>query len=160
MPDRHRPSVEYRAHLDGLTPAHLTGFFAGWPNPPSPETHLELLRGSDLALVAFDLDADHAAGYITALTDGVLTAYIPLLEVLPAYRGQGIGSQLVGRLLATVSPLYTVSLHCDVDVEPFYARLGLRPLGGMALQDYTHQCGRHGERRSLDRRTGAPQRPS
>jgi GNAT superfamily N-acetyltransferase len=36
-------------------------------------------------------------GFITAITDGVLTTYLPQLEVLAEYRGQGIGSALVER---------------------------------------------------------------
>jgi ribosomal protein S18 acetylase RimI-like enzyme len=34
-------------------------------------------------------------GFETAISDGRLTAYIPLLEVLPTYRNRGVGSQLI-----------------------------------------------------------------
>jgi hypothetical protein len=33
------------------------------------------------------VDNGRVIGFITAVTDKVLSAYIPLLEVLPAYRG-------------------------------------------------------------------------
>ena len=32
---------------EGISPEQLKGFFDGWPNPPSPETHLRLLKNSD-----------------------------------------------------------------------------------------------------------------
>ena len=39
-------------------------------------------------------------GFVTALSDGDFAAFIPLLEVFPEYHGQGVGSELVTRLLA------------------------------------------------------------
>ncbi|MEM9907537.1 MAG: hypothetical protein AAF921_21205 [Cyanobacteria bacterium P01_D01_bin.44] len=33
-------------------------------------------------------------GFITAITDHVLSVYIPLLEVLPPYQGQGVCTQI------------------------------------------------------------------
>ena len=80
-------------------------------------------------------------GFINAISDGVLTAYIPLLEVLPAYQGQGIGATLVTRLLARLDHLYMVDLLCDADVQPFYARLGMRPATGMMVRHYDRQSG-------------------
>src|SRR5438552_1829034 len=44
--------IEYRDTVDGVTPESLTGFFVGWPNPPSPAAHLRLLAGSDHVVVA------------------------------------------------------------------------------------------------------------
>lgn len=38
-------------------------------------------------------------GFVNAISDGGLTAYIPLLEVRREWRGRGIASQLVNRLL-------------------------------------------------------------
>lgn len=37
-------SVRYTESIEGLTPEKLQGFFVGWPNKPSPEVHLELLK--------------------------------------------------------------------------------------------------------------------
>lgn len=58
-------------------------------------------------------------GLVTAITDGVLATYLRLLEVLPEYRGRGIGRELVTRLVARLSELYTADLICDPDVLPF-----------------------------------------
>jgi GNAT superfamily N-acetyltransferase len=67
------------------------------------------------------------AGFVTAVTDGVLAAYIPLLEVRPEWRGQGIGTELMRRILDRLSGLYMIDLVCDPGLLPFYARLGLQP---------------------------------
>ena len=81
------------------------------------------------------------AGYITALSDGVLSSYIPHLEVLPAHRRQGIGSQLVRELLDQLDGIYMVDLMCDPDVQPFYQALGLQPSSGMIRRNYGAQDG-------------------
>jgi predicted N-acetyltransferase YhbS len=71
---------------------------------------------------------------VTVLTDGVLSGFIPRLEVLPAYQRQGIGLALMTRILAQLGHLPNVDLLCDSDVVPFYERFGLKPVGGMALR--------------------------
>ena len=136
--------ITYSDSSTGITPDQLAGFFVGWPNPPSPETHLRLLRGSDFVVLAIDEAHDargRVVGFITAITDGVLSAYLPHLEVLPAYQGRGIGSELVRRMLARLGGLYGIDLLCDPDVQPFYARLGLRPAVGMLVRNYARQAG-------------------
>ena len=75
-------------------------------------------------------------GFVTALSDGVLSAYIPLLEVLAEFRSTGIGSELVERLVAEIGPLYMVDVMCDPDVFPFYERLGFRPSTGGVVRNY------------------------
>ncbi len=133
--------ITLRDSLDGIEPRNLHGFFVGWPNPPSPETHLRLLAGSDVAVIAVDDTSGNVAGFITALTDGVLTAFIPLLEVLPEYQHQGIGSRLVERAVERLSALYSIDLLCDTDVQPFYKSLGFREASGMAIRNYPNQAG-------------------
>ncbi len=136
------PAVTYTDSLDGITPDHLRGFFAGWPEAPAPETHLRLLRGSSHILLALDPAAGRVVGFITAVSDGVLAAYIPLLEVLPEYQGQGIGSELVRRMLDTLRGLYMVDLVCDEGLKPFYERCGMMSYHAMIKRDYSRQSGR------------------
>ncbi len=126
--------IYYTGSLDGIETRHLSGFFVGWPHPPSPETHLRLLRGSDHVVLAILLETDQVVGFVTALSDGVLSGFIPLLEVLPAYQSQGIGQALMTRMLDRLGHLSNVDLLCDPDVAPFYERLGMRPCGGMVLR--------------------------
>lgn len=133
--------VRYRTDLDGIAPEQLSGFFEGWPKAPTPETHLRILRGSSVVVLAIDAANGSVVGFVTALSDGVLAAYLPLLEVLPAYRGRGIGRELVRRALAELGDLYMVDVTCDPDVLPFYRALGLRPATAANLRRGSLQAG-------------------
>ncbi|MBT3220276.1 MAG: GNAT family N-acetyltransferase [Proteobacteria bacterium] len=89
------------------------------------------------------IDDEHGGviGFVTAISDGVLAAYIPFLEVLPDYQGRGIGQQLVKRILDLLGDLYMVDLLCDGDLQPFYERLGMTRATGMMLRRYEMQSG-------------------
>ncbi len=133
--------IKYIDHIDGVLPQHLDGFFVGWPDPPSPETHLRLLDESDEIVLAFDDESRRVVGFVTAITDGVLSAYIPFLEVLPEFQRRGVGRELVRRMLDRLSGLYMVDLVCDAQLQPFYESLGMRPAGAMVIRNHQHQSG-------------------
>lgn len=133
--------IAYTDSPAAITPDRLTGFFVGWPNPPSPETHLRLLHGSDHVVLAVDDAANRVVGFVTAISDGVLSAYLPHLEVLPDYQGRGIGTELMRRIVAALGRLYMIDLLCDPEVQPFYARQGMRPATGMLIRNYDRQAG-------------------
>lgn len=142
--------IAYTDSLINLTADHLQGgFFVGWPNPPAPQTHLRILQGSYRVWLAVDTQSRVSAhsemgqvvGFINAISDGVLAAFIPLLEVLPAYQGQSIGSELTQRMLHSLRHLYSIDLLCDADVQPFYERLGMEHATGMLTRNYERQSG-------------------
>lgn len=133
-------AVNYIDTLENITPAQLSGgFFDGWPHPPSPETHLKMLHGSYAVVLA--LDGEKVVGFITAISDGVLAAFIPLLEVLPDYKGQGIGTELTRRMVEKLRHLYAIDLICDANIQPFYERLGMQRYTGMIYRNYDRQSG-------------------
>ncbi|MEM7262375.1 MAG: GNAT family N-acetyltransferase [Planctomycetota bacterium] len=127
--------IEYRTHAEGVTPEQLSGFFDGWPQAPSRESHLQILQRSSEVVLAFDTESSRVVGFITAISDGFLAAYIPLLEVLPSHRGQGVGAELVRRMLDRLSTIYMVDLVCDPELVPYYEKLGLSHLAGMAKRN-------------------------
>ena len=129
-----RVPIEYTTSLEGVAAEHLAGFFESWPKPPSPERHLEILRGSYRVVLAREQGRPRIVGFATAISDGVLTAFVPLLEVLPPHRGHGIGTALVRRLFAELEPFYAVDLMCDPELQPFYERLGMQRSTGMAIR--------------------------
>jgi len=118
----------------------LHGFFVGWQNPPSPEKLLELLQQSDYRILA--KDAEKVIGFITAISDGVLSAYIPFLEVLPEYQGKGVGTELASQMLNQLKKYYMIDLLCDEDIQPFYKTLGMSKATGMMLRNYSNQSGK------------------
>lgn len=133
--------ITYSESLDRIDSEKLQGFFVGWPHPPSPQTHLEILKKSAHIVLAVDTDTDQIIGFVNALSDDVLAAYIPLLEVLPDYQERGIGSELMRRLLKRLDGLYMIDLVCDEKTQPFYARFGLKRMTAMMIRDFDHQAG-------------------
>jgi ribosomal protein S18 acetylase RimI-like enzyme len=133
--------ITYTDSLADVTSDDLQGgFFVGWPNPPSPLTHYHILANSAAIVLARIADGT-VVGFITAVSDGISCAYIPHLEVLPAYQGRGIGTQLVRQMLAKLRHLYMIDLVCDPPLQRFYERLGMRPVVGMVVRHYDRQAG-------------------
>lgn len=133
--------IEYRTELDSFTADDLEGFFVGWPSHPEPATHLRILDNAYAVALAVDTDSDRIVGFANAISDGVLSAYIPLLEVLPDWQGRGIGTHLIEVLCEQLGDLYMIDLVCDSDLEAFYTPLGFRALTGMAKRNYDNQTG-------------------
>jgi GNAT superfamily N-acetyltransferase len=128
------PRIRYATSTEGVRANELRGFFAGWPDPPSPETLRRLLAGSDEVVLAFDDEADRVVGFVTALTDRVLSGYIPLLEVLPEYQKEGIAGELIGRMLTRLGDLYMIDAVIDPELEPFYKQLGFKRTTAMSIR--------------------------
>ena len=133
--------ISYTDSLAGVSSEHLQGgFFVGWPHPPSPTTHYRILANSAAIVLARIADGT-VVGFITALSDHVSCAYIPHLEVLPAYQGHGIGSELVRRMIEKLRHLYMIDLVCDPPLQTFYERLGMQAVVGMVIRNYDRQSG-------------------
>src|SRR6476469_8038377 len=98
----------YKNGLNEISSDMLKGFFVDWPNHPSPQTHLKLLKNSSKVVIALDETTNQVVGFITAISDGVLSAYIPFLEVLPEYKNKGIGKELVSRILKKLEDIYMI----------------------------------------------------
>ncbi|WP_425147755.1 GNAT family N-acetyltransferase [Deinococcus sp.] len=116
--------MKYSSDLADLDAAQMDGFFVGWPKAPGSATLLQVLRGSSHVWLAFD--GSRLVGFLTAISGGVMNASLPLLEVLLEYQGRGIGSQLVGRMQATLHGLYALDVSCDEALMPFYQRHGFQ----------------------------------
>jgi ribosomal protein S18 acetylase RimI-like enzyme len=133
--------IRYTTSLEEIRPEMLTGFFVGWPNPPSSETHLRILRNSSHVVLAVDDAAGRVVGFVTALSDGILSAYIPMLEVLPDYKGQGVGTELIRRMMTHLKSLYMVDTVCDPELRSFYEQCGMRAATAMIVRNYDRQAG-------------------
>ncbi|MBD7938598.1 MULTISPECIES: GNAT family N-acetyltransferase [Cytobacillus] len=132
----------YTSNLQDITIDRLSGFFVGWGNYPQPDTHLYLMQNSYKAIVAIDETNERVVGFITAISDGVISAYIPLLEVRPDYQQQGIGETLVKMMLQELSDIYMIDLSCDDDLIPYYERFAMKKGNSMIIRNYERQSGR------------------
>ncbi|MCK4283961.1 MAG: GNAT family N-acetyltransferase [Candidatus Brocadiae bacterium] len=128
--------IEYTDTSDAITPGMLQGFFVGWKRPHDPETHLKILANSGVKIVAVDPDEHRVVGFAVALTDHVQQAFIYLLEVLPEYQNQGIGTGLMRRILEKLRGIPCIDLTCYPALQPFYSRFGMQPSVGMVIRDY------------------------
>jgi ribosomal protein S18 acetylase RimI-like enzyme len=128
--------IQYSDSTAKLNPDMLKGFFVGWRKPHTPETHLQILQRSDFVELALETQTNRVVGFCNVLSDGIQTAFISMLEVLPEYQGQGIGSELMRRMLKRLEHIPAVDLTCDPELQSFYKRLGMVPSVGMIVRNY------------------------
>lgn len=133
--------VIYQENLDNIKPEMLNEFFDGWKTIPSKEKHFKLLQNSEVKILAIDDDTKNVVGFINAISDGVLSVYIPLLEVIPEYKNKGIGTELVKRMLGILKDYYMIDIVCDEEIQSFYERSGMKKHSAMILRNYKSQSG-------------------
>ncbi len=133
--------IRYQNNPEGITSSQLKGFFVGWPSAPSSETLRNLLGAAHSVQRAIDNDIGKVIGFTYSISDGILSAYAPLLEVQPDYQGQGVGRELIKRLLESLDSMYMIDVVRDREVEPFYSSLGFTPSFAMVQRNYENQSG-------------------
>lgn len=74
----------------------------------------------------FVYDAGKLIAAGRALADGVDCSYICDVAVHPEYQGQGLGKQLVSRLVEISKDHRKIILYAAVGKEPFYLKLGFK----------------------------------
>lgn len=126
--------TEFKYDTHSITAEDMEPFFEGWGSKPNSEKRLEIVNNSDY--VIFAMVNEKVIGFVNAITDKTLTAYIPLLEVLPEYRKKGIGKELVTRMLNQLKDYYMVDLCCDEKLEGFYTSIGMNKICGMIKRNY------------------------
>ncbi len=103
-------------------PVDHDAFFEGWPVKPSYELVMKHFEGSHPLFLLNE--NSEVVGFISALTDHALYAFIALLEVRKSERGKGHGKYLVAEMLKSLNGTYAIDLVCDADLEAFYQPLG------------------------------------
>ncbi|OUR93550.1 GNAT family N-acetyltransferase [Halobacteriovorax marinus] len=129
--------IQYSTDTLLLENLDMNGFFVDWPNPPNIKNFKRILLGSYKCVIAFE--ENKLVGFINAISDGVLSAYIPLLEVLPEYQSKCIGKKLVEHMKEELSHLYMVDLLCDEKLVPYYEKLGMNKSQGVHIRNYDRQ---------------------
>lgn len=133
--------IRYSEKKEDLSGLDVSGFFEGWPKKPDSEVLRKSIRGATYVVLAVDTGQKKLVGYITALSDNVLSAYIPFLEVEKSYRECGIGHELVRRMVEQLSHLYMVDLVCDKELAGFYEEAGFESWHAMIRRNYANQSG-------------------
>ncbi len=76
--------------------------------------------------LAVNTETGNVVGFINALTDGHQAGFIPCLEVLPEFQGQGIGTQLLRQIFHRMEHLEAIDLVCDPPLKTFYEKFDMR----------------------------------
>ena len=119
-------AIVIRDALDGVTGQALKQFYADadFDNGRTADEHERSFRNS---VVRLAFDGDQLIGAARAITDGVYTAAVFDVCVLPSYRGRRIGRDLMRSLLEGLRGQFVV-LVCDEKLYRFYGDVGLGPL--------------------------------
>lgn len=134
--------IIYKLYTDELEDVKIAeGFFDGWLNPPDENVHRKILSGSFKSFVAIHEEKKEIIGYINVISDGVLTAYIPFLEVINDYKGQGIGNKLAKMAMEEFKDFYMIDIICDSELVHFYEKMGMRKSNAMIIRNYESQSG-------------------
>ena len=97
---------------------------------PHPlEVVAQQLRGSRWVISAWDGEA--LVGLARAVSDGVTSALIHSVMVAVPWRRQGVGRELLRRLMAGRGPELVWMLHARGDALAFYRSLGFTEATGM-----------------------------
>ena len=77
-------------------------------------------------------DADRLIGVVRVISDGKFRALIDDVIVDEAYRGRGIGTQMMHEVLDRCAHIEELKLGCGPELTDFYARFGFKPVDQMA----------------------------
>ena len=86
-------------------------------------------------------DGDKLVGYVDTVSNGLTDAYIQDLTVDPAYQGQGIGTELMNRMIARLKEkqIFMISvIYGNEELASFYKRFGFSQMFCGQMQ--THEA--------------------
>ncbi|MBR5427261.1 MAG: GNAT family N-acetyltransferase [Clostridia bacterium] len=96
----------------------------GWSSGHFPEKLIRAMRGFETVYTAWD--GDKLVGLISAMDDGVMTAYIHYLLVRPEYQGAGVGRTLVEKMKETYRDYLRIVLVAYDEELGFYESCGFK----------------------------------
>ena len=98
-----------------------------WSSAQKPELLHKALLASHSLFTAWE--STRLVGLGNAISDGYLVVYYPHLLVLPEYRGQGIGTELMRHLMARYGGFHQHILVADGRALDFYRKCGFERAG-------------------------------
>jgi len=128
--------IEYSDRILPYDDFIIKGFCNGWQKPLTIKEIIDLLRNSSYRIIAVDTETKRIVGIITALSDEVNWAFIPDLEVVPEFKGRGIGKALLEKMLAKFSHMNCIDLTCDIAMQTYYEKFGMLRSNGMIIRKY------------------------
>jgi ribosomal protein S18 acetylase RimI-like enzyme len=126
--------IEIKTHRERTIPPRSVRELyehVSWSRPANEEELREVLEAGP-AVGAWD--GERLVGFVRALSDGHLAAYIEDVMVHQDYRRGGVGDRLMSRLLGEIKQSANVSLSCERPVVRFYERHGFRATSYVLMQ--------------------------
>lgn len=111
--------------LDGVDWAELVALYAAAPLGQKNAAALKTAFGHSM-FRCFVREEGKLVGVGRALADGADVAYLCDVALLPSHQGQGLGRQIVQRLLALSNGHKKIILYSVPGKEAFYAKLGFK----------------------------------
>ena len=124
--------------IDNLDWDELSALFEACPPMGNKRATDLQLAFSNSMFRCFVHDDGTLVGVGRALADGVYTAYIGDIAVLPAYRGLGLGKGIVAELLRLSAGHKKIILYSVPGSEAFYRKFGFRGMR-TAMAIFEHQ---------------------
>lgn len=120
-----------------INPESLQHLFqqTDWAKNRPPINLQKMLDNSELVLGVWD--NDYLVGFARAVTDDIYRAWIEDVVVDEDYRQQGVGSQIIQKLLKRLEHIQLVMLDCDPDLVPFYKKHQFQLKTGQSMR-YIH----------------------
>jgi GNAT superfamily N-acetyltransferase len=132
--------IELATHRERpIPPAALRTLYdhVAWVRPAT-EAELGAVLAAGPAVGAWN--GEELVGFVRALSDGHLAAYIEDVMVHERCRHLGVGSVLMTRLLQELDGVAVVTLFCAPGTAPFYQQQGFQPSESVILQrDRRHE---------------------
>ena len=109
-----------------IRPEQLMKLFkqTGWANTRNPLDVQQMLDRCHFTLGVWD--EDQLIGFARVITDDRYRALIDDVVVDSAYRGQGIASEMLDKMLKRMQHIETIMLDCAPELESFYGRFGFK----------------------------------
>jgi ribosomal protein S18 acetylase RimI-like enzyme len=123
-------NFRYQRDISGVDWARLKETYrvTGWETDRTPDELQRAFKGSFTVCLAYHEQA--LIGTARAISDGLDSAAIFDVWVHPAFRGQGLGRQIVRLILADLKGQYVV---LTTEVEDFYRKLGFQRARAMVI---------------------------
>jgi GNAT superfamily N-acetyltransferase len=121
-----------------ISPADLRNLYdhaaATHPDSQADLADLAAILASGPAVAAWD--GERLVGFVRAVSDGRLVAYVEDVVIDRQYREHGLNNALMTRLLAELEDVAVVNLRGGFGTVPYYARQGFQPAATGLLQRF------------------------
>lgn len=99
-----------------------------WKSANFPNELHEAMKNSHSVVTAWS--EGELVGLVNALSDGVMTVYFHYMLVQPNYQNQGIGKNMLDKILNKYQGYNNKLLISYENAEPFYEKAGFKPEKG------------------------------